>query len=358
MKTSHFLTVISLVLATPKVSAMTELEKLRARCVEQESQIRRLQEENARLKGVKSESSATTAKAQETPAVRPSDDAASSVYSVRKGDSIERIARKNGCSAEKLAKANGLKCDSIIQPGQKLKLPGATVSKSQSSPSHADKPADDGDSKAVAGKSHKLEEGETYSSISRKYGVSVNSLIAANPDASPTKLRDGQIIRIPSGGKVASTKEVAGKEVASKEAKPESKPKPDSAVVASKEKPASKPQTETAMKSNAEPSQASRKPLGSSTTIPVSTRNESAESSRNAEAGDVAEDATSAPQSTPSPSPEKKIHSVKIQGEMTYGEFAAKHGTDTSRLNDLNGLDLTNATVLAKGSELYVPAQP
>ena len=43
---------------------------------------------------------------------------------------------------------------------------------------------------------------------------------------------------------------------------------------------------------------------------------------------------------------------------MTYGEFASKHGTDTERLNALNGLDLTHATVLAKGSELYVPAQP
>ena len=62
---------------------------------------------------------------------------------------------------------------------------------------------------------------------------------------------------------------------------------------------------------------------------------------------------------TPSPTnPEKKIRSVTIEGEMTYGEFAATHGTDTARLNDLNGLDLTHATVLAKGSELYVPAQP
>ena len=31
---------------------------------------------------------------------------------------------------------------------------------------------------------------------------------------------------------------------------------------------------------------------------------------------------------------------------------------DGIRLNALNGLDLTTATVLAKGSELYVPAQP
>ena len=43
---------------------------------------------------------------------------------------------------------------------------------------------------------------------------------------------------------------------------------------------------------------------------------------------------------------------------MSYGEFAAKHGTDIERLNSLNGLDLNTTTVLAKGSELYVPAQP
>jgi hypothetical protein len=43
---------------------------------------------------------------------------------------------------------------------------------------------------------------------------------------------------------------------------------------------------------------------------------------------------------------------------MTYGEFAAKHGTQIERLNELNGLDLNQNTVLAKGSELYVSAQP
>jgi hypothetical protein len=43
---------------------------------------------------------------------------------------------------------------------------------------------------------------------------------------------------------------------------------------------------------------------------------------------------------------------------MTFGEFAAQHGTDIDRLNELNGLDLSSATVLAQGSELYVPGQP
>ena len=59
----------------------------------------------------------------------------------------------------------------------------------------------------------------------------------------------------------------------------------------------------------------------------------------------------------PAAAPEKKIRPITIEGEMTYGEFATKHGTNADRLNALNGLDLTTATVLAKGSELYVPAQ-
>jgi ribosomal protein L7/L12 len=37
---------------------------------------------------------------------------------------------------------------------------------------------------------------------------------------------------------------------------------------------------------------------------------------------------------------------------------AAAHGTSTAKLNALNGLNLNSSTVLAKGSELYVPAQP
>ncbi len=52
------------------------------------------------------------------------------------------------------------------------------------------------------------------------------------------------------------------------------------------------------------------------------------------------------------------IRSVTLTGTTTYGEFAAKHGTNVRHLNDLNALDLVETTVLAKGSELYIPAQP
>ncbi|MEI8039619.1 MAG: LysM peptidoglycan-binding domain-containing protein, partial [Verrucomicrobiota bacterium] len=49
---------------------------------------------------------------------------------------------------------------------------------------------------AVEGKTHKIQQGETFASIAKKYKVSINSLIAANPTVKPTALRPGQLIRL------------------------------------------------------------------------------------------------------------------------------------------------------------------
>lgn len=49
---------------------------------------------------------------------------------------------------------------------------------------------------------------------------------------------------------------------------------------------------------------------------------------------------------------------VKITEEISYTEFAKQYNTTTARLDQINGLRLDPTTVLAKGSELYIPAQP
>lgn len=49
-----------------------------------------------------------------------------------------------------------------------------------------------------AATTHTLAKGETYYSLSRKYGVSVTELQKANPGLNPSTLRVGQIIQIPS----------------------------------------------------------------------------------------------------------------------------------------------------------------
>jgi LysM repeat protein len=145
--------------------------------------------------------------------------------------------------------------------------------------------------------SHTIESGETLSAVSRRYNIALDALLAANPGINPKTLKVGQKIRVP--GTAAEERKSTPPAVAAKETPPVS----ESAA------------KEPAIKE------------------PAATEPAPAE-------------------------PEGKIRTVMVETEMTYAEFAAKHGTDIARLNDLNGLDLTSATVLAKGSELYVPAQP
>jgi LysM repeat protein len=276
MKMKTRLASLLVILATsgPLLSA-TELERLRALCAEQEMQIRQLEIKIARLTDTPPPSRTDTP----APAVaeRPS---GSSTYTVKSGDSIERIARRHGSTAAALAKFNGLKPSSIIHPGQKLNIPGATAA-TASETTPAPRPAES--------RSHVVVAGDTFYKISVKYGVTVDQLIASNPGVDHRALRLGQLINVekPASGELARTAD----------------PRPASS-------------------------------LSQISTVPVS--------------------------NTPAPvaKPRASDRPVKIDKEITYGQFALQHSTTTQRLDELNGLELDASTVLAQGSELYIPAQP
>ena len=335
MKPTLLFATLSMVFAVPQVFAATELETLRARCTEQERHIRQLEDQVQKLKSGTAGQSTAIAKTAATASATPS---TSAIHTVRPGECLAGIARRAGCSSVKLAKANGLKSSSMIHPGQKLKLPGTAVAQAPSDPAPATRAAV-ASAAPLAGKTHKIKAGETFSSISRKNHVSIEALIATNPDVKPTALRPGQVIRLSPGAPVSA---------------PASAPAPQV-----------KQASHLAAAPAAPRTPAVSSPLPTSTPVVATKRHETPAASTPPVSAPAApekkaEAAAPAPAQEKSqlPNPEKKIRSVTIEGEMTYGEFAATHGTDTSRLNDLNGLDLTNATVLAKGSELYVPAQP
>lgn len=212
-----------------------------------------------------------------------------STYTVKPGDSFAKIARSTGCSPADLAKANNLKLTSVIHPGQKLKLPGKASAATAAA--------------AVDG-THTIESGDTLTAIARRHGVSLESLLAANPGINPKTLKPGQKIRLAAAAKTP----------------------PQQAA-------------------------ASAPPAPTPPSVPPPTSPPPAE---NAEAA-VAQDP---PQEEDAVKSEGQPRTVMVDAEMTYGEFAAKYGTDIARLNELNGLDLAESTVLAKGSELYVPGQP
>lgn len=198
----------------------------------------------------------------------------------------------------------------------------------------------------VEGKTHKIQQGETFVSIAKKYGIPIKALIAANPGVKPTALRPGQMIRL------AATTPV--KPEATKP-EPPVVPTPKPVVHAPQPPivaPATKPVTHAPQPPIVAPATkpvtpAPQPPVAASTPKPTAPP----AASQPAAAGSPQELASS-------PKPGTKTRAITITKEITYGEFASQHGTDIKRLNELNGLDLTKATVLAKGSEIYVPGQP
>jgi len=315
MKSTLCFATLSLLLSSPFAFSKSELEILRDRCAEQERQIRQLEDENMKLLSLTGESRGNRNGLQlisTTVPVSTKDSSSGGSYTVRSGDNLAKIARANGTTAQAIAKANGIKDLSKISIGQKLKLPGGSSAPAAEPVSKAPAPVSKPVPAATNGQVHTVRSGETFFSIAKKYNVSTQSLVAANPKVKPSAMRVGQEIRI------------SGK----------------SAPAAPVEQVASKPVAPTPSKtiSNPKPLPAAKAPASSTAAAP-------------------------APAPSPAPvasTPEKKpvVRSVTIDGEMTYGQFAAQHGTDTARLNDLNGLDLSTTTVLAKGSELYVTAQP
>jgi LysM repeat protein len=273
MKT-HLASLVFVLASSGPLMSATETERLRALCAEQEMQIRQLEERIAQLTDTPPPSRLAPAAPVETPVSAPVSEAAT--YTVKSGDSIERIARQHGTTVSALAKLNGIKDGAIIHPGQKLKVPGkAAVAATPSAP-------------AMESRTHTVVTGDTFFKIAMTYGVSVDELIAANPNVNHKALRVGQKIIV------------------------------NSAVPAVAKAPA--------------PS------LASPPATPILNK--------------------PAPAPAPVEKPRASDRPLRIDKEITYGEFATKHGTTTRRLDELNGLELDPSTVLAQGSELYIPAQP
>lgn len=196
---------------------------------------------------------------------------------------------------------------------------------------------------AYAGKTHKIQENETYSHVSRKYNVSVESLVAANPTIKPTALRPGQVIRLSAE---SPAPEPSPTTATTPQPTVVETPPPAPAVV--KMEPAAKTPAVEKSTTVAKMEPVAKTPAPEKSKAVAKTESTSTTVAKT-------ESAPTPPPVSPTSSAPKKIRSVMIDTEISYATFATKHGTNTGRLNDLNGLDLSDATVLAKGSELYVP---
>lgn len=128
-----------------------------------------------------------------------SKEASTSSYVVQKGDSLFKISQKFGVSVKALATANSIKDGKSIYSGQKLTIPKkGSISSSKSTTSTTTQ-------KKSLPDVYKIQKGDTYFSIAKKYGISVNSLMAANPRIKASRLVPGYtVIKFPSKTKTST----------------------------------------------------------------------------------------------------------------------------------------------------------
>lgn len=109
------------------------------------------------------------------PATRPSANstASSRTHIVRRGETLFEIARRYGTDVNALKRSNGLRSNDLAV-GQVLLLPTATG--------------------ADRGRMHVVRRGETYWSIAKQYGVSVQDLERSNPRSDGLKAGDEIVV--------------------------------------------------------------------------------------------------------------------------------------------------------------------
>ncbi|GAA1468075.1 lytic transglycosylase [Microbacterium thalassium] len=120
----------------------------------------------------------------------------STSYTVRSGDTISAIAAKHKVSIAGVLKANKLSWSSIIYPGQKLAIPGASSTGSTGSTTSTSTAS--GASASTGGGSYTVRSGDTISGIAAKHGVSAASVLTANGLGWSSIIYPGQTIAIPS----------------------------------------------------------------------------------------------------------------------------------------------------------------
>ncbi len=128
--------------------------------------------------------------------VEPVAPVASSEYIVVKGDTLAKIAKKNGVSLKALEAANPGVVPTKLKVNQKLVIPAGGKSATEAvSPTAAGAEA--------GGDIYTVKSGDTLTRIARKHGTTVKAIEAAN-NLTTTKIKVGQKLKIPSKAEAAA----------------------------------------------------------------------------------------------------------------------------------------------------------
>ena len=117
-------------------------------------------------------------------------------YRVRQGDTLEKIARRNGTTVKRLCQLNGIKANTTLRVGQRLKVTGSASKQSKAAAKDNNgkgasvQPAQGGQS------TYTVRKGDTLYSIAKRNGTTVKKICQLNGIGENAKLRVGQKLRV------------------------------------------------------------------------------------------------------------------------------------------------------------------
>lgn len=111
-------------------------------------------------------------------------------YRVRQGDTLEKIARRNGTTVQKLCQLNGIRQSKVLHPGDRLRVTGSSQRNSNSTASQANHTGQTG--KAT----YTVRSGDTLYSIAKRNGTTVKKICQLNGINENSKLLVGQKLKL------------------------------------------------------------------------------------------------------------------------------------------------------------------
>jgi LysM repeat protein len=114
--------------------------------------------------------------------------ASAPVYVVRRGDTVNEIAKRHGVSVSSILKSNGLSSRSRIYPGQKLRVgKGTSVAAPKSK---------GGSSKSASITTYTVRAGDTLWRIAKRFGTPVGEILSLNGLRTDAVIRPGDRLKI------------------------------------------------------------------------------------------------------------------------------------------------------------------
>ena len=133
------------------------------------------------------------------PAVapEPSPVATGAVHTVRSGETLGRIARRYGTTVDAIAAANGIANARYIYTGQQFVIPGTAPVAAPTEAAPAPEATAPAPAAAPGGVVHTVGPGETLGRIARRYGTTVDAILAVNPVANRNVIHVNDELVIP-----------------------------------------------------------------------------------------------------------------------------------------------------------------